>query len=124
MEEEKKKNSLVIVNFLFSISVSILVWMCLVLVLLLFSNSKQNYSITSKSNSKTCQVFYLDSIASWIRSNRSAIAYQATDQQKHTIILYYYSVFLCHKGRSLHFRTDSRKPATAYLLFSRLNPHF
>ena len=53
---------------------------------------------TSKPNSKTCQVFSLYKIASWIISNGSTIANQTTDQQKHTIILYYYSIFLCQDG--------------------------
>ena len=60
-------------------------------------------------------------IASWTITMCKALS---LDSQKHTIILYYYSIFSYHKGRGLHFRASSRKPGTAYLMFPRLNPHF
>ena len=41
---------------------------------------------------------YNNRIANWIYCNGSDIADQATNQSKHTIILYYYSMFSCHKG--------------------------
>ena len=54
------------------------------------------------------------------------------DSQKYTIILYYYSMFknVCSSyirrmtGVCLHFRTSVRLPEAAYLMFSRLDPHF
>ena len=54
------------------------------------------------------------------------------DSKNHTIILYYYSMFknVCSlyirrmTGLCLHFRTSVRLPGAAYLMFSRLDPHF
>ena len=37
-------------------------------------------------------------IANWIYYNGLCITNQATVQSKDTVILYYYSMFLCHKG--------------------------
>ena len=67
----------------------------------------------SKSNSKTCKVFLLYSIANWSYCKCKAFL---LDTIKHTIILYYYSIFFhVIRGHSLHFRTSSRKSGKAYL---------
>ena len=41
---------------------------------------------------------YNNRIANWRYCDGLAIADQATDQSKHNIILYYYSIFLSHDG--------------------------
>ena len=68
---------------------------------------------------------YNNRIVSWNYCNELGIADQATDQLQryyNTVLLYY---LLYHMwGRGLHFRTYNRKSGTAYLMFSRLNPHF
>ena len=89
------KYSLVIVNFLFSIYVIILGWLCLVFVLLLFSNCKQNCFDIPEIEPETLssifalQYIKLDYAADQLQQPRQRI------KQKHTIILYYYSMFLC-----------------------------
>ena len=62
-------------------------------------------SIFSKSNPKTCQVFYLDNIVNW----HIASVKHFTLHHKHIIILYYYSIFLVQKGGIVYiFRTFIR----------------
>ena len=120
-----KKNSLLYVNFLFSICVSVFGQICLVLVLLLFSNCKQMFSIISKSNIETCQVFCLDRIANWSYCSESATADQTTNQPKtyyNTVLLQY--VLMPARGHSLHFRTNVRLPERAYLMFLHEDVNF
>ena len=109
----------------------LLIYVCLCLLLLVVSN--QNNITFSKSNIETCQWFSLDRIANWSYCSGSAWADKPElISQKHTIILYYYSMFknVCSLyirrmvGLCLHFRTSVRLPGTAYLMFPRLNPHF
>ena len=79
------------------------------------------FSITSKSNSKTCQVFLLYIIASWTIA--SVKHFYLTDGQysscKNVGNASCVVKSITYTGHCLHFRTENRKPGTAYLF----HPH-
>ena len=73
---------------------------------------KQNYLTVHILTVSWCKVFLLDRIYICIRLQKWAIC-----NQKHTIILYYYCIFVC--GVCLHFEINTYLPKIAYLF----HPH-
>ena len=77
--------------------------------------------ILSRSNVETCQVFLLYIMAAWTIACVKYF-YLTYETYNNTVLLQY--ILHARRGHSLHFRANSRKPGTAYLIFSHLKPNF